>query len=93
MASQVAQGLRTYLPMQEMGVRSPGCERFPGDGNNNPLQYSCLGNPMDRGTLWAIVHEVAKELNATECAHTHTQTHTHIQMMPNGLNLAHVLSV
>ena len=32
---------------------------------------------MDRGTLWAIVHEVAKELNATECAHTHTNTHAH----------------
>ena len=27
----------------------PGSERFPGEGNGNPLQYSCLGNPMDRG--------------------------------------------
>ena len=33
----------------------------PGDGNGNPLQDSCLGNPMDRGAWWAIVHEVAKE--------------------------------
>ena len=32
----------------------------PGEGNSNPLQYSRLGNPMDRGALWAIVHGVAK---------------------------------
>ena len=34
--------------------------RFPGEGNGNPLQYSCLGNPMDRGARWYIVHGVAK---------------------------------
>ena len=39
--------------------RSPG-ERSPGEGNSNPLQYSCLGNPMDRGAGWATVHGVAK---------------------------------
>ena len=33
----------------------------PGEGNGNPLQYSCLGNPMDRGTWWATVHEITKE--------------------------------
>ena len=38
----------------------PGLGRFPGERNGNPLQYSCLENPMDRGTWWAIVHEVAK---------------------------------
>ena len=38
----------------------PESERFPGEGNGNPLQYSCLGNPMDRGAQWAIVHGVAK---------------------------------
>ena len=38
-----------------------GSERFPGVGNGNPLQYSCLENPMDRGTWWDIVHEVTKE--------------------------------
>ena len=37
----------------------PGSERFPGGGNGNPLQYSCLGNPMDRGAWWATVHGVA----------------------------------
>ena len=37
----------------------------PGEGNGNPLQYSCLGNPMDRGAWWAIVQGVAKELDTT----------------------------
>ena len=38
----------------------PGLGRFPGEGIGNPLQYSCLGNPMDRGTWQATVHRVAK---------------------------------
>ena len=38
----------------------PGLERFPGVGNGNLLQYSCLENPMDRGTCQATVHGVAK---------------------------------
>ena len=43
----------------------PGSGKFPGEGNCNSLQYSCVGNPMDRGAWWAIVHEVAKELDTT----------------------------
>ena len=38
----------------------PGLERYPGEGNGNPLQYSCLENPMDRGVWWTTVHRVAK---------------------------------
>jgi len=38
----------------------PGLGRSPGAGNGNPLQYSCLENPMDRGAWQAIVHGVAK---------------------------------
>ena len=38
----------------------PGSGRSPGEGNGNPLHCSCLGNPMDRGTWWAIVHVIAK---------------------------------
>ena len=38
----------------------PVLGRSPGEGNSNPLQYSCLGNPMDRGTWWATVHGVAR---------------------------------
>ena len=38
----------------------PGWGRSPGEGNSKPLQYSCLENPIDRGTLWATVHGLAK---------------------------------
>ena len=38
----------------------PGLGRSPREGNGNPLQYSCLGNPMNRGAWQAIVHGVAK---------------------------------
>ena len=38
----------------------PGLGRSPGDGNGNPLQYSCLQNPMDGEAWWATVHGVAK---------------------------------
>ena len=38
----------------------PGLGRLPGGANGNPLQYSCLGNPMDRGAWWAPVHGVTK---------------------------------
>ena len=53
-----------------------GSERSPGVGNGNPLQYSCLGNPMHRGACWAAVHGVA-DSDTTKCTHTHTHTHTH----------------
>ena len=65
-----------------------GSGRSPGEGNGNPLLYSCLENPMDRGAWQAIVHRAA-ELDTTEvswctcarahthaCTHTHTHTHT-----------------
>ena len=43
-----------------MQVRSLGQENLPGGGHSNPLQYSSLENPMDRGAWWATVHGVAK---------------------------------
>ena len=43
----------------------PGSGRSPGEGNGNPLQYSCLGNPMDRGTWKATVYGVKKESDMT----------------------------
>ena len=45
---------------RDMGL-IPGSGRSAGRGSGNPLQYSCLGNPMDRAALWAIVYGVAKE--------------------------------
>ena len=44
----------------------PGSGRSPGDGNGNPLQYSCPGNPMDRGAWCATVQGITKELDMTQ---------------------------
>ena len=43
----------------------PGSGRYPGEGNDNPLQYSCLENPVDREAWWATVHGITKELDTT----------------------------
>ena len=51
-------------------VSNPLSGRSAGVGIGNPLQYSCLENPMDRGAWWAIVHGVAEELDMIE--HTYT---------------------
>ena len=57
----------------------PGLGRFPGVGNGNPLQYSCLENPMDRGTGQAAVHRVTKSHAGLKqhSTHPHVCTHTH----------------
>ena len=44
----------------------PGLGGSPGEGNDNPLQYSCLVNIKDRGTWWATVHRGTKDLNTTQ---------------------------
>ena len=44
----------------------PGLGRFPGGGNGNSFQYSCLENPMNRGACWATVHGGCKESDMTE---------------------------
>ena len=52
----------------------PGSERSPGEGNGNPLQYSCLENPMDRGAWQTIVHGVAKNRTRLKLLSTHAHT-------------------
>ena len=52
--------------MQQMWVRSLGWEDSPGGWNGNPLQYSCLGNPRDRGVWQATVYGILKESDTTE---------------------------
>ena len=47
----------------------PGLGRFPGEANGNPLQYSFLENPMDRGPWRATVHGVAKSQTRLSCQH------------------------
>ena len=61
-----------------------GSERPPGEGNGNPLQYSCLENPRDGGAWWATVHGVTK--SQTQLSnYTHTFRHTHTVF--KGLNI------
>ena len=57
----------------------PGSGRFPGEGNGNLFQYSCLENPMDRRAWKATAHGVQRVKHdlVTKHAHTHTHTHTH----------------
>ena len=68
MVSQVAQVVKN-LPANAGDRRDagsiPGSGRSPGEGNGSPLQYSCLGNAMDRGDWWASVHGVTKESDTT----------------------------
>ena len=52
----------------------PGLGRAPGEGNGNPLQYYCLGNPMDRGDWLGTVHGVTKELDTINCNNKALQT-------------------
>ena len=58
--SLVAQVVKDLPAMQETADLIPGLGRSPGEGNGYPLQYSCLGNPKDRGAWWATVCGVPK---------------------------------
>ena len=67
------------LPANAEDIRDssliPGFRRSPGEGegNGNPLQYSCLENPTDRGARWATVHSITESETAK-----HTRTHVKI---------------
>ena len=52
-------GKETACDARDLGL-IPGLGKFPEEGNGNLLQHSCLKNSMDRGTLEATVHEIAK---------------------------------
>ena len=62
-ASQVVPVVKK-IPASTVDVRDtgsiPGLGRSPGEGHSNPLQYSCLENPMDRGAWHAIIHRVTQ---------------------------------
>ena len=55
----------------------PGLGRSPKEGNGNPLQYSFLRNPMNRGAWRAIVCGVMSQIRLSNCVHARTHTHTH----------------
>ena len=65
-ASQVDRSVVNTLPASTGDAGSvPVLERSLGGGNGNPLEYSCLGNPMDRGACRATVYGVTKESDMT----------------------------
>ena len=59
----------------------PGWGRSPGGGHGNPLQYSCLENPMDRGAWWVTVHGVTQ--SRTQVCYERTQKILMMEMIPN----------
>ena len=63
-SSLVAQTVKNLCNEETLGL-IPGSGRFPGKGNDNPLQYSCLEKSVGRGVWWAIVHGVTKESKMT----------------------------
>ena len=86
-ASQVVLVVKT-LPANAGDKRDagliPGLGRSLGEGNGNPLQYSYLENPTDRGTWWATVHRVAKSWIRLKQLNTHTHIHiriTHLRLV------------
>ena len=72
--SQSSESSITRLPMQEMRVRFPGSGRSPGEGNGNPLQYSLLDNPMNRGSWRATVHGITRVRHDWATGNTHTMS-------------------
>ena len=74
-ASQVALVVKNQpanaRDLRDMGS-IPGSGRFPGVGHSNPLQYSCLENPMDRGAWWAMIHRIAMCQTRRKWLHTNT---------------------
>ena len=68
-SGSVVKNLPAMLELQEMKVWSG---RLPGEGHGNPLQYSCLKNPMGRGTWWAAVYGVTKSWTRMKQFSMHT---------------------
>ena len=64
-----------------------GLGRSPGEGNGNPLQYSCLGNSMDRGAWWVTVHGAAKELGTIYTLKNTNNKYTYIHSFVDSIPL------
>ena len=82
MGFQVAQVVKNPPAAARDTGSIPVLWRCPGGGNGNSLQYSCLGNPKDKGAWWATVHGVAKSWTCTHVCmgmHAHTNTHIHTE--------------
>ena len=74
----MAQTINNLPAMQETWVQSLGWEDSTRDRNGNPLQYSCLYNPMGRGTGQATVHRTAVRQDGSDLAYVRVHTHTKV---------------
>ena len=77
---------------------NPGSGRSPGGGNGNPLQYSCLENPMDRGAWWATVngiarvrHDIVQQLSSNNCILFYTSQYCKVSVQPHRRQLTRLL--
>ena len=67
----------------------PGLGRLPGEGNGYPLQYSCLGNSMDRGAWLATAYGIGKSRARLSDSHTHTHTVPKVKTVPRSVTTSH----
>ena len=79
----MSEGLLWWLSSKESTCNAGDLDLIPGAGHGNPLQYSCLANPMDRGAWWATAHGVTKSQTRLRQlsihTHPHPHTHTHVR--------------
>ena len=79
--------------MQETWGSIPGLRRFPGEGNGNPLQCSCLENPVDREAWQATVHGVTKNQTERLTLTNYIYTSLSIHLLMGILGCFHVLAI
>ena len=88
-ASSDGSAVMNLPEMQETWVQSLGQKTPPGERNDNPLQYSCLENSMDRGECHATVHGVRKltQLCTVESAYAHSHTLCNKYLLPSSIGI------
>ena len=91
-SDSVAQNLPAMQEPWETGS-IPGSGRFPGGRHSNPLQYSFLENPMDRGTWQAAVHRIAKNQTWLKQLFIHTYTYFTLNISTYFISSLHIISI
>ena len=90
--NQQSTGQQIYSRLTE-GWHLQETQQSHGEGSGNPLQNSCLENPMDRGAWGATVHGVAKRRTWHSDSHAHTHTHTHTAVTSSERNCQQIKGI